>query len=220
MYITIKSSEEEDMKKCLVSMKIFSGVIILILSLTTYGIAGPYAGNGVSSYSHGKVIVNGITLSSSDVAELKTLYGFEPQPGSYWYDARCGLYGVVGYPAYGVMYAGHDFGSLSSTVSNGNTGVYLNGRELPQEELYYWSQLLGSWIQPGSYWLDQNGNAGYEGSDVPLVNLYIAAQNNSSSPTGGNGDNFWSTNFSAGNSNSNGEGYVSVPGHGPVGFGF
>jgi hypothetical protein len=34
-------------------------------------------------------------------------------------------------------------------------------------------------------------------------------------------DNFWSTRFSAGNYDSgNQRGYVSVPGHGPVGYGF
>ena len=37
---------------------------------------------------------------------------------------------------------------------------------------------------------------------------------------GSRGDNFWSTCFSAGNSNAqNTQGYVSVPGHGPVGYG-
>lgn len=38
---------------------------------------------------------------------------------------------------------------------------------------------------------------------------------------GSGGENFWSTRFSAGNSNAqNTQGYVSVPGHGPVGNGF
>jgi len=38
---------------------------------------------------------------------------------------------------------------------------------------------------------------------------------------GGGGDNTWSTRFSAGNyDNDNSRGYVSVPGYGPVGYGF
>ena len=38
---------------------------------------------------------------------------------------------------------------------------------------------------------------------------------------GGSGDNFWSTRFSAGNYDSNNQrGYVSVPGYGPIGYGF
>jgi len=118
------------------------------------------------------------------------------------------------------MLAGHEFGKLDRKASNGNTGVIINGRELPQSEWVVWSQLLGYWIQPGSYWLDQNGNAGYEGNPIPVVNLYVAAQRNAYTG-GGGGDNFWTSRFSAGNYDSGGQrGYVSVPGHGPVGYGF
>ena len=168
-----------------------------------------------------EVIINDITLSKSQVSELKKIYGVEPQPGNYWYDTKSGLYGVIGYPAYSLMYAGHDFGTISRKVSNGDTGVIVNGRELPQSEWFVWSQLVGSWIQPGSYWLNNNGDAGYVGSPVPTVNLYVKARQNTYSGTGGNGDNFWSSGFSAGNYDSdNQRGYVSVPGHGPVGYGF
>ena len=39
--------------------------------------------------------------------------------------------------------------------------------------------------------------------------------------SGGGGDNFWSSMLGAGNSNAdNTQGYVSVPGYGPVGYGF
>ena len=80
---------------------------------------------------------------------------------------------------------------------------------------------MGNYIQPGAYWLDANGNAGYEGSTTPLVNLYVAAQSNNYKGSSGSGDRFWSSRFSAGNSNAdNSQGYVSVPGYGPVGYGF
>jgi hypothetical protein len=107
-----------------------------------------------------EVIINGITLSKSQVSEFKIIYGVEPQPGTYWYDTKSGFYGVIGYPAYGLMYAGHDLGTISRKASNGDTGVIVNGRELPQSEWFVWSQLVGSWIQPGSYWLNYNGDAG------------------------------------------------------------
>jgi hypothetical protein len=42
-----------------------------------------------------KVIINGITLSKSQVAELKNIYGIQPLPGNYWYDKTSGLYGVI-----------------------------------------------------------------------------------------------------------------------------
>ncbi len=169
----------------------------------------------------GAVIINGITLTEAQISELEKNYGVRPKPGNYWYDAKCGLYGVVGYPAYGYMLPGHDFGTLARDASAGNTGVFVNKRELPQNEWAVWSYMIGYWIQPGSYWLDNKGNAGYEGSSIPVVNLYVAAQQNAYRGQGGSGDNFWSSRFSAGNYDSgNQRGYVSVPGHGPIGYGF
>lgn len=169
----------------------------------------------------GTVIINNSVLSIQQIQEIKTRYGVEPKPGNYWYDSVSGLYGVTGYPSYGFMYPGHNFGTLSRNASAGNTGVIINGRELPQIEWAIWSYILGYYIQPGRYWFDAQGNAGYEGNSIPVVNLFIAAQRNSYSGKGGSGDNFWSSRFGAGNSNAdNSQGYVSVPGYGPVGYGF
>lgn len=167
------------------------------------------------------VIINEIKLSSEKLDELENTYGVKPRPGNYWYDKKSGLYGVVGYPAYGFMFPNHDFGQIKQNASNGNSGIIVNGRELPQTEWAIWSYMLGYWIQVGSYWLDHNGNAGYEGSPVALVNLFVAAQQNAYNGKGGSGDNFWSSRFSAGNYDAgNQRGYVSVPGYGPVGYGF
>jgi hypothetical protein len=122
-----------------------------------------------------KVIINGITLTDEQVSELEELYSVKPLPGNYWYDTNSGLYGVVGYAAYGFMFTGHEFGELDTNASNGDAGVFVNGRQLPQIEWAVWSQLLGYVIQPGRYWLDENGNAGYEGNPIPTENLYAAA---------------------------------------------
>ena len=169
----------------------------------------------------GEIIINNIVLSNEQIQEIKNRYGIEPKPGNYWYDSSSGLYGVTGYPSYGFMYPGHNFGTLSRNASSGNTGVIINGRELPQPEWAVWSYILGYYIQPGNYWLDSQGNAGYVGSNIPVVNLFVAAWQNAYSGMGGSGDNFWSSRFGAGNSNAdNTQGYVSVPGYGPVGYGF
>jgi hypothetical protein len=173
------------------------------------------------SAKNGTVIINDVKLSNRQLKELENTYGIKPQPGNYWYDVKSGLYGVVGYPSYGFMFPDHNFGQLNRNASNGNSGIIVNGRELPQSEWTIWSYMLGYWIQAGSYWLDHNGNAGYEGSSVALVNLFVAAQQNAYRGKGGSGDNFWSSRFSAGNYDSgNQRGYVSVPGYGPVGYGF
>ena len=168
-----------------------------------------------------QIFINNVVISKQQISEIEKTYGIQPRPGKYWYDSRSGLYGVVGYPAYGFMLAGHSFGKLRRTASNGHTGVLVNGREIPQSEWAVWSYMLGYWIQPGAYWLDHRGNAGYEGNPTPVVNLYAAAQQNAYRGRGGSGDNFWSSRFSAGNYDSgNQRGYVSVPGHGPIGYGF
>jgi hypothetical protein len=169
----------------------------------------------------GAVIINGVALSNEQMAEIEKAYGVRPKAGSYWYDAKSGLYGVVGYPAYGTMLPNHRFGPMKSDVSKGTTGVFINGRELPALEYAVWSYMVGSWIQPGKYWLDHQGNAGYEGNPMAVINLYVAAKQNGYRGQGGSGDNFWTSRFSAGNSDSGGQrGYVSVPGYGPVGYGF
>ena len=169
-----------------------------------------------------QVVINGRTLGPRQIDEIRRRYGIDPRAGSYWYDGRSGLYGVVGYPAFGFMHPGHDYGPLAANASNGNTGVFINGRQLPQQEWQVWSQLLGYAIRPGRYWLDGQGNAGSEGNPRPEDNLYATAQRNAYRSGGaGGGDNFWSSRFGAGNYDQGGSrGYVSVPGHGPVGYGF
>jgi hypothetical protein len=117
------------------------------------------------------------------------------------------------------MYAGHDFGPLPEDASAGNTGVYLNGRNLTIAEVAILISVTGVAWQPGRYWFDAQGNVGVDGNPQALGNLYLIAR--ARGVGGGGGDNFWSSRFSAGNYDSdNKRGYVSVPGIGPVGYGF
>ncbi len=171
----------------------------------------------------GEIVINSGRLDRGQIDEMTQAYGAPPRPGRYWYDAKSGLYGVFGHQAFGFMLPGHAHGRLDPRASRGDTKVFVNGRELPRTEWAIWSSLLGYPIMPGSYWLDGNGNTGYEGFPQPTDNLYLAAQRNAAGArgAGGGGDNFWSSRFSAGNSDSGGtRGYVSVPGYGPVGYGF
>ena len=170
--------------------------------------------------------INGTPLTSDQINEIQQTYGITPLPGNYWYDTNSGLYGMMGMPTAGFMLPGHTYGRLDRHASSGNTGVFINGRELPQLEWATWSELLGYMIQPAAYWLDSQGNTGMAGNPMPLDNLYQAAQRNAYRGGGGGGstsggDNSWSSRFSSGNYDSgNQRGYVSVPGHGPIGYGF
>jgi len=165
-----------------------------------------------------KVRINGLEMTPEFLQEFEMVYGAQPVPGDYWYDPVSGLYGVIGKQAAGMMMPGHSLGEMPEDASNGHSGVFINGRNLTDAEAGYIAALLQTPPVPGRYWLDPYGNCGVEGLSVPLVNFYEVAR--ASFGTGG-GDNFWSTHFGAGNyDNGNTRGYVSVPGHGPVGYGY
>jgi hypothetical protein len=179
---------------------------------------GPEASGEDQGPSDVPVRINGSVLTPELIGEFTAFYGVAPVPGDYWYDAASGLYGVMGQQAAGMMMAGHPLGEMPPNASGGNSGVFINGRELTSTEVTYITRLLDTPAIPGRYWLDAFGNCGLEGFMIPLVNFYEVSRIRFGA---GGGDNFWSSHFSAGNYDSgNTRGYVSVPGHGPVGYGF
>ncbi len=158
----------------------------------------------------GRVVINGKALDEAQLRAFQQRYGQGPRPGRYWYDAESGLFGHEGGPSLGWIHPGHDFGPLASEASRGDTGVFVNGREIDATDYVSLAYILGGWIQPGRYWLDGVGNYGYEGYDFPVGNLYVLMVGAQGGGSGG--DNHWSTRFSAGNYNAdNSAGYVQCP---------
>ena len=85
------------------------------------------------------------------------------------------------------------------------TGVFVNGVELTPAQWVQAYRMVGQRPVPGHYWYDAR-----TGAWGPIGRGQARR----------GGDRFWSTRFSAGNSTADGsQGYVSVPGYGPVGFG-
>ena len=122
------------------------------------------------------VSFNGRALSPQQTQEMQTIYGKAAPPGRYWYDPASGLYGIWGRGPAGFLRAGHEFGPLSPDASQGNTGVYFNGRHINAEEMAEWQRLFGS-IGGGRYWLDgKTGNVGVEGNPAPVANLLQAVK--------------------------------------------
>ncbi|MEO1035967.1 MAG: hypothetical protein AAFX44_10445 [Pseudomonadota bacterium] len=119
----------------------------------------------------GGVVVNGRTMTGPEIQAFTEAYGSAPIPGNYWYDARSGLYGYIGGMPLGRMNPGHNYGAMAANASNGTTGVYINGRQLPAQEVAQYAQMFGT-VQPGRYWLDASGNVGIEGNSQPMANLY------------------------------------------------
>ncbi|KAL0312490.1 UNVERIFIED_CONTAM: hypothetical protein Sradi_5648300 [Sesamum radiatum] len=59
------------------------------------------------------------------------------QPGEYWYDIQAGFWGVMGHPCLGIVMPNiEEFNyPMPENCAAGNTGVFVNGRELHQKDL-------------------------------------------------------------------------------------
>lgn len=155
-----------------------------------------------------QVFINGHELTQQEVDALTATYHYPPLKGHFWYDTMSGAWGAEGREPAGFLLPGHDFGPLSPRASNGNTGVFINGREINMVEAGNIQRTFGA-VYQGRWWIDgRTGNYGVEGNPMPVGNILAALRAQSSSR---NGDNFWSTGNARGNS-SGGCSYVSVDG--------
>lgn len=151
-----------------------------------------------------KVVVNGVTLPADTLQALEQQYHIRIEDADYWYDAKCGAWGLRGGPTLGFIPAGLKLGGpLAADASGTGTGVFLNGREAHAQDVLALQSILGQ-VLPGRYFVDAQGNAGYEGGP-PLVNLVVAAQQQASRQPG----NWHSKVLDAGGAwDGNGSGYV------------
>jgi len=142
----------------------------LIFSALLACFATPHASAGTG------VFVNGRELTRRQVAELLLTYGSVAPPDHYWYDSRSGLWGREGGEPLGFLMPGHNFGPLSPDASRGNTGIYINGRQINMVEADYLRHVLGA-VYRGRWWLDgRTGDFGQEGNPVPVGNMLAAVR--------------------------------------------
>ncbi|HLC82096.1 MAG TPA: hypothetical protein VJH68_05565 [Candidatus Nanoarchaeia archaeon] len=159
------------------------------------------------------VYINNQELTRQQINELASSYGASPLPGRYWYDSLSGSYGIWHGPSLSVLLPGHDFWPLPEDASNGDTNLFINGRELPEADALFLEWIFAVPRQPGRYWQDALGNIGYENNPSILANLYVAYQERTrSSRFYGSGDNYWAGNFESYGNEQNGFGYVMVGG--------
>ena len=132
--------------------------------------------NAASGEGTRRVMMNGTALTETDIASLERAYGVPVQPGRYWYDKTSGLWGLEGGALAGQIHPGLNMGGpLRADASQGNTGVFINGRELPMQEVQFLQQ-LGP-VLPGRYWMNAQGVGGMEGGPAIFnVGTAIAAQ--------------------------------------------
>ncbi|KAF0932053.1 hypothetical protein E2562_007858 [Oryza meyeriana var. granulata] len=119
-----------------------------------------------------RVFVNGFPISDRAVRKAEKLAG-EICPGDYWYDYRAGFWGVMGRPCLGMIppYIPEFNYPMPKNCGGGNTGIFINGRELHQKDL----DLLvsrGLSDSPGrSYIVENSGKVSDEVSGEELYGL-------------------------------------------------
>jgi hypothetical protein len=82
------------------------------------------------------VWVNGHPISDRVLKKAEKQAG-HVHPGQYWYDYRAGFWGIMGGPCLGIVppYIEEFNYPLPENCAAGNTGVFVNGRELHQKDL-------------------------------------------------------------------------------------
>ena len=120
------------------------------------------------------VVVNRVRLTPQQVAGFESRWSVRVQDGHYWYDRRSGAWGMDGGPTAGWILAGLELGGpLPADASRGNSGVFINGRELPEADVTALLRITP--VYQGRWWVDAQGSFGAEGGPV-LGNLWVLAR--------------------------------------------
>ncbi|OAY78841.1 Extra-large guanine nucleotide-binding protein 1 [Ananas comosus] len=112
------------------------------------------------------IFVNGKKLTPEELVLLQNCSCPPPKlkPGYYWYDKVSGFWGKEGHKPHKIITAHLNVGgSLDSRASNGNTGIFINGREITKAEL---QMLKWAGVQCAGnphFWLNADGTYQEEG---------------------------------------------------------
>ncbi|KAG8044877.1 hypothetical protein GUJ93_ZPchr0008g13277 [Zizania palustris] len=119
-----------------------------------------------------KVSINGHPISERALKKAEKKAG-PVEPGSYWYDYRAGFWGVMGRECIGIIppFIREFNYPMASNCASGDTGVFVNGRELQQRDL---DLLVGRGlpcISGKSYSVEISGNVTDEATGKKLRSL-------------------------------------------------
>jgi len=116
--------------------------------------------------------VNGVVVDRERIRRLEKENGALIPRGNFWYDKASGAWGIASGPTVGFTAPGVDIGGpLREDASHGNTGVFINGRQLPLLDVLGLKN-LGVPVQRGRWWMDHSGNFGVEGYPQLLGNVF------------------------------------------------
>ncbi|RWR80237.1 protein ENHANCED DISEASE RESISTANCE 4 isoform X2 [Cinnamomum micranthum f. kanehirae] len=118
------------------------------------------------------VSINGQPIPGRIVRKAEKKAG-QIHPGQYWYDYQAGFWGAMGYQCLGIIppFIEEFNYPIPKNCSGGDTGVFVNGRELHQQDLDLLSDRGLPITRDKSYLVDISGRVFDEASGEELENL-------------------------------------------------